>query len=703
MQLPKQLSLAVFRVHLENGLLVSIGIGLTGLIAGWAFGFEAAVTAASGALCVSICDQPDPLGQKPWFIGFGLAAACFFTALSSAAGFHHAAFMAAAACTGLWTGLISVYGKRAVSIATTGILAFVFAMAQDFADGGAALDHFVLFACGAILYATYALVTAFLFDDRARRLLLAEAMHGFTAYLRAKAALYNPDSEGHGPFRAVIEAHAVLADRLQAARDSLYVRRSSVLQRKRIDVLIALLDLFETVLSGDADLELLRQAHNSGMEARELLLRLSLCLQLLAGEVETLTLALRKPRAHVTARRHAAETAALLEAARAALAGGPHDEILLAFAATANKLALADQHAVALARALDRQTPPSRLSSELDLKLFRADTPHGLGVLLRQFRYRSPALRYGIRLALAMCAGFALTLAFPAIVHGNWVLLTIALVMRANYSVTRRRRWDRITGTLLGCALAVLLVNTMPPPVLLAAIVLAVGTSHAYGAVAYRITAVGASISSLLLLHFADPHPQFVERIADTLIGAGLSWAFSYLLPHWERYDLPGTVRSLLAADAQFADAVLRRSPVYTAYRLGRKKAVDAVAALSGAIRRLADEPDVNRRALAALTELLGANYLLASDLSSMPVLLKLRASELGTEAEGEIDTARARVVALLSPAAAETHPGAPERAGIAGLQTDVAMEVLRRRLAHIEQAAAKVARLAARPVVVDI
>jgi hypothetical protein len=132
MQLPKQLSLAVFRVHLENGLLVSIGIGLTGLVAGLAFGFEAAVTAASGALCVSICDQPDPLGQKPWFIGFGLAAACFFTALSSAAGFHHAAFMAAAAFTGLWTGLISVYGKRAVSIATTGILAFVFAMARTF-------------------------------------------------------------------------------------------------------------------------------------------------------------------------------------------------------------------------------------------------------------------------------------------------------------------------------------------------------------------------------------------------------------------------------------------------------------------------------------------------------------------------------------------------------------------------------------------
>ena len=128
LQLPKQLSLAVFRVHLENGLAVAIGVGLAGLVAGWALGFDAAVAAAAGALCVSISDQPDPLGQKPFVIGFGLAAACFFTALSSVAGLHHGAFIVACAVTGLWTGLISAYGKRAISIAMTGVLAFVFAM-----------------------------------------------------------------------------------------------------------------------------------------------------------------------------------------------------------------------------------------------------------------------------------------------------------------------------------------------------------------------------------------------------------------------------------------------------------------------------------------------------------------------------------------------------------------------------------------------
>jgi uncharacterized membrane protein YccC len=248
----------------------------------------------------------------------------------------------------------------------------------------------------------------------------------------------------------------------------------------------------------------------------------------------------------------------------------------------------------------------------------------------------------------------------------------------------------------------------LPAPVLLLLIVLAVGTSHAYGLVAYRITAVGASISSLLLLHFVDPlvHPQFFERIIDTLIGAGLSWAFSYLLPNWERDDLPRTVRGLLAADAAFAQAALRRAPVGQPYRLARKKALDAVAQLSGAIRRLADEPNANRRALASLGELLGAHYLLASDLTSMPVLVKLRAADLDAPlADASIAAARARVVALLEPdgIAESHHTPMPQRESLNGLRGSVAMDVLARRLDHIEHAARKVARLAARPVIEDV
>ena len=83
---PRAVSLAVFRVHIENGLSVAVGVGLTGLVVA-PLGFQAVVAAGTGALCVSVSDRPDPLRQKLWVMGLAMLAACFFTSLSSFAQF----------------------------------------------------------------------------------------------------------------------------------------------------------------------------------------------------------------------------------------------------------------------------------------------------------------------------------------------------------------------------------------------------------------------------------------------------------------------------------------------------------------------------------------------------------------------------------------------------------------------------------------
>ncbi len=692
---PRRLALAVFRIHIENGLSVALGVGLTGLCVGGAFGFPAAVAASMGAVAASVSDQPDPLRQKPWVLSFAFGLTALFTALASFAVFDRAAFLAATIFTALFTGLISAYGKRALSLSMSAVLAFVFAMGQHFATPADATSHLALTALGALLYCVYAGLFAWLFDDRVRRLLLAEAMLGFADYLRAKAAVYNPDAEGSAPFRALIGAHAGLVDRLQAARDALFARRNHPIQLKRIDTLIALLDAFDVMLASDADFELLRRSPR-----RDLKWRINALLLHIADQVDGLTLALRSRRAHVIAHDHQPECAALIAAVRVANESAPESPAANhAFTVTAAKLKLADSYVKALAVTLDRDTPSSLLASELDLNAFRAPNPQSVEILLGQWSLDAPAMRYAIRLALAMSAGLGITMIFPHFAHANWVLLTIALIMRANYSITSRRRWDRVTGTLIGCALAAGLIFVFPDPVLLAAILVAVGVSHAYVTVRYRITAIAASVSSLLLLHFSAlaEHAQFYERGIDTLIGAGLSWGFSFLLPNWESNSLPRLVRGLLAADAGFADVALRLSFPGQAYRLARKKALDAVALLSGAIRRLADEPNINRKALAVLTELLGANYILASDLASMPVLVKLRGAALEPEAAANVEAVRVRVLALLSRQVIhEGPPLEPEPGG------NVAMLLLRRRLAHIEQAANRVARLAERPEIDD-
>ena len=87
-----------------------------------------------------------------------------------------------------------------------------------------------------------------------------------------------------------------------------------------------------------------------------------------------------------------------------------------------------------------------------------------------------------------------------------------------------------------------------------------------------------------------------------------------------------------------------------------------------------------------------------------MPVLVKLRAKELDPAgADAAIAETRARVVALLNSAAAPDGHAPEARDRFADFHGSAAMEVLGRRLTHIEAAAAKVARLAARPAIEEL
>ncbi len=414
----------------------------------------------------------------------------------------------------------------------------------------------------------------------------------------------------------------------------------------------------------------------------------------LAADVERLALA---PAEVLKIEPHTGERDAIAaEIARVAPSAVGNTQELLAIAAfrsTADKLA---QSALRIA-AVGAEEPPQ---PHADLNLFRQRGPRGFAHLKAQLGFGKTAFRYAVRLTLAMWAGLALTVLFPRFAHAGWILLTIALIMRANYSVTRQRRADRIIGTLAGCVLAAAMQAFVPVEYLLVFVALATGVSHAFGAVNYKVTAASASVSALLLLHFLQPHAPHVlmERVGDTLIGAALSYVFSFLLPTWERSELPRTIAALLKADRDFAVQAMTRKRVEQSYRLARKRLFEAVAALSGAVRRLADEPNTGKELLSRLNALLAANYLLLSDLTSMQVLYALRGPELDKLPNAEALTAemRGRVLDILGSAPAEKVPPRLSKTSRDDLHQPNGMSVLKRRLVHIEHAARRVAGLAA-------
>lgn len=697
----RRLGLALFRLHIENGVAVALGMAVVGIGFLVSFGLNVTVLAYIGAVCASVVDQPSRLSIKPPLLGGTVLATSVISFLAAMAQSSPVILGILIVGVSFVAALISVYGRRALGLGVAVILALVIGISGEAQDWNTALAHSLIFAEGGLAYALFALLMAALMDGRNRRVVLGEALRAFANYLRAKADLFDPGEAPKPALRAVIEAHGVLTENLQVARDMIYAGRLTPRRARTAAALIALSDCFEMILSSDADIDILRRSPH-----RHLLRRMRALTETFAHDVEALVIALTSPNADVTPPDHAPQLQIMANEiarlSRAAITGADEEIARAAFQATLTKFDRAVAQLNAFYALVHGGTAPARTDAALNLASFIQPETISPRVLLSQFTLRSPTMRYALRLSLAMAAGYLLTVLFPKFVHGGWVLLTIGLIMRANYSITRQRRNDRVIGTLLGCIVAAVLIRYLPNEWPLFAVIVGVGVSHAFGAVNYRVTALGASVSALLLLHYLTPatHGLFLERILDTIIGAILATGFSFLLPSWERRNVASLVTNLLNADRAYAAQALTRTPVDQQYRLARKATSDAVAALSSATRRLLDEPRADKRVLATLNELLGANYLLASDLASVQAALRARAGQIDQAAAQEVlSAANGIVLEALASQTATPRPDHLRRRGLSDLPATASLPFLRRRLLHIERSAHNVAALAVRAV----
>ncbi len=206
-----------------------------------------------------------------------------------------------------------------------------------------------------------------------------------------------------------------------------------------------------------------------------------------------------------------------------------------------------------------------------------------------------------------MMAGAIVATALGGEAHGNWILLTIAVILRATYGLTKQRRDDRLIGTLIGCVVSAAAIAYLPLGALVALLVGALAVTHAFVRQYYRVASVGASMMALLALHLGEPHVSvpILTRIADTIVGASIAQLFNFFWPSWETVEAPKIARRLLTRAAGFAAVALVHDASDQDYRFARKNLIEAVTALSDSATRMGGEPTAARRGLDEMTAML--------------------------------------------------------------------------------------------------
>ena len=263
----------------------------------------------------------------------------------------------------------------------------------------------------------------------------------------------------------------------------------------------------------------------------------------------------------------------------------------------------------------------------IDTRL-RDSSPHTLremGARLRRALTPGSLLfRHGLRIALALIAGYALLrLAHPD--NGYWVLLTIMVVCRPSFGATRLRLVQRVAGTLLGLGAAWALMQLFPDTTLhlllaLAAALLFFVTRNE------RYLVATAAITLMALLCFnllGDGYVMIWPRLLDTLIGGAIATAASLLiLPDWEGRRLHQVMAQVIATSTRYLDEVLgqyrngMRDDL--PYRIARRDMHNADVALSVALANMLREPQYARGNLDAGFRFLALSNTLLGYLSAL-------------------------------------------------------------------------------------
>ncbi len=636
-----------------NGLAVGVGLGLLTVSMFLLAGPLVAASASVGMLVVSIGDQVSPARGKLRQIAPVLWLAAPLTLgvqMAHLAPTYENALVGVLVCVGGFIGMLgTAWGLRGAPLGFALLLAIVFAMATPPPDDWRmALVHIAWFQLGALLYAGWAVVSAHLLNLRFRTQALADAINELAAMLRQQGARLTASGDRReNPLVGLLGEQALLADKLQTARDLVLDLPATKPELRLTGMLVAAIRLREQALACELELDMrpgrvgafptVAPAHALETLWDDFAAHLDrVCWALFANAQLPARLAESLRERTSEAQRNVPPT---LRGAVEAMGDEMHSLLRLAeHGGDEPRLALAGQ-----AR---------------DWPRFRTSMRWPIAPLKRAMRGSSPVLRYALRVSIALFAGYNIGLHLPWAAHPQWILLTTAVVMRTNIAQTLERRNARLIGTAIGCVLVTALLSLHPTvPVQLLAMAFAAGIAHGFTQVRYLIAATGATVLALIQGHLLHTAGEFalLERLADTLIGTVLAWAFSYVLPAWERRQLPALLTRLRTAQLQHAQVALGSTELDSSnadWRLARREVLESLAAIALAAQRAQAEPRAVQPPLDLLERVQLRSYRLLAQLGGVRRWREQPAASPASEAEPLLAAHLARIKAALERSA---------------------------------------------------
>jgi uncharacterized membrane protein (TIGR01666 family) len=613
--------------YFSDGLRITIGILLPSLVLMQFNQFDLGLTFSLGALCICVIDNPGPVSHKRNSMAVGNLCLFLVAAITGFARLNIFTLGVEITLFSFLFSMFTVYGNRAAAVGTSSLLIMIFMM--DKAQPPANVIPFsATILVGGIWYMLFSLVFFGIRPYRAAQQTLGENVADIAKFLRIKADFYSADKDIDENYRKLVSQQIQVSLHQDAVREMLFknrlvVKESNGTSRLLVLTFIDLVDMFEQIMATHYDYSYIREKFKD----TGILNEVNRIIHHMADELDDLAYIVLSNTRH----KHLMDFNIELEKLKLKIdeIGKDHQETSnLVLKKILINLRSLSERINNIYNYYNSKTSlkPTEIHGEVEYSQFVNHQDYALHIFFDNFTLGSSAFKHALRVSLVCLIGFITAKTVAQGHHSYWVLLTIIVILKPGFSLSKQRNYQRLIGTICGGIIAILILNFIPniTTQFIFLIVFMIGT-YSFQRLNYVVSVIFMTPYVLILFKFLGVGLLNVaqERILDTAIGSSIAFIASYLIfPTWEFEQIQVTLRDVVTANINYlitiAESLSGKTTGTTAYKLARKDVYVKSANLSATFERMTSEPKSKQRKIKEVHKFVILNHILSSYIATI-------------------------------------------------------------------------------------
>ncbi|MFV8325422.1 FUSC family membrane protein [Flavobacterium sp. ZS1P14] len=630
--------------YFNNALKVTIAAVIPVLLFSFLGNFEIGFTIALGAFFTYPSDIPSTLKHK---INGVLVTAFLVAGLNLLVNSMHPyswIFYPFLALLIFLLSMLSVYEKRATAVSFSALLAVALAFAH-LHTGWQMIQYSGLILTGGLFYLLISLIFHYVSPHRYIELQIAECIKLTAKYLKLRGDLWTINADK----KAIIEKQLHLQVELNTIRQNIREvlisshtnSGSSNQNRKMLIVFISLIEILELALSTSFDHDKLHQKFD---DHPKVLLTYQNLAYNLAASLKQVYKSVQNRTKYISKHNLLGDLNALQLAITeyendlgkvAASEGVFMLTTMLQYAEKqVEKIKIVERAFTLAINSLDFK------GKDKDLEKFLTPQYYPLNTLIENLSFSSTIFRHSLRLTITILIGFIIGNALPF--HNvYWILLTIIVIMRPGYGLTKQRSFHRIFGTILGGLIAFGVLSLVHNSIVISIFsILCMLLGFSFTQTNYKVSATFVTMYIVFIYGILTPNITDViqYRILDTIVGAALAFlANHFLWPSWEFLNIPIYLEKSIKANENYLKEISvfynKKGTISTSYRLARKNAFIEIGNLMASFQRMIQEPKSKQKQLPQVYKLAILNHSLLSASASLGTYIQSHKTTSASEA----------------------------------------------------------------------